>query len=477
MRAAKDEQGRTGLAKYDLVIIGSGPGGYVAAIRASQWGLKTAVVEKDPFLGGTCLHVGCIPTKVFLHHADIYDYFKRAEEFGFEVSGVKVNWPAILARKDRIVKKHAGGIGALFKKNKVDSITGWGRIAGPGRVSVEKDGKTTEIETNYTMLATGSEARSLPGVEIDGKTVLTNREILLLPEIPKSMVVVGAGAVGVEFASIFRTFGSEVTILEALPRIVPLEDEEISPELEKSFKKKGIRIETEARVESVKKDAGGATVTFKDKTGKTQTISAEKVLIAVGRRPLTENIGLEKTKAKVERGFIHANAFMETAEPKLYAIGDIVAGLPQLAHAASMEGIIAVGKMAGKEMQPFDRKRCPNATYCEPQIGSVGLTEKQAREAGYEVKTGKFPFLANSKATILGQHEGFIKVVAEAKYGEILGVHAIGPLATEILAEPTAALGLEATLDDMAAMIHAHPTVWEAMGDAFNAVRGLAINY
>ena len=465
------------MAKYDLVIIGSGPGGYVAAIRASQWGLKTVVVEKDPFLGGTCLHVGCIPTKVFLHHADIYDHFKRAEEFGFEVKDVKVNWQSILARKDKIVKKHAGGIGALFKKNKVDSITGWGRVAGPGRVSVEKDGKTTEIETTYTMMATGSEARSLPGVEIDGKTVLTNREILLLPEIPKSMVVVGAGAVGVEFASIFKTFGTDVTILEAAPRIVPLEDEEISPELEKSFKKKGIRIETGAMVESVKKDAGGATVAFKDKTGKMQTIAAEKVLIAVGRRPLTENCGLEKTKAKVERGFIHANAFMETAEPKLYAIGDIVAGLPQLAHAASMEGIIAVGKMAGKEMQPFDRKRCPNATYCEPQIGSVGLTEKQAREAGFDVKTGKFPFLGNSKATILGQHEGFIKVVAEAKYGEILGVHAIGPLATEILAEPTAALGLEATLDDMAAMIHAHPTVWEAMGDAFNAVRGLAINY
>jgi dihydrolipoamide dehydrogenase len=465
------------LAKYDLVIIGSGPGGYVAAIRASQWGLKTAVVEKDLFLGGTCLHVGCIPTKVFLHHADIYDHFKRAEEFGFEVKDVKVNWPAILARKDKIVKKHAGGIGALFKKNKVESITGWGRVAGPGRVTVEKDGKTTEIETNFTMLATGSEARSLPGVEIDGKTVLTNREILLLPEIPKSMVVVGAGAVGVEFASIFRTFGTEVTILEALPRIVPLEDEEISPELEKSFKKKGIRIETEAMVQSVKKDAGGATVTFKDKTGKIQTIAAEKVLIAVGRRPLTENCGLEKTKAKLERGFIHADAFMETAEPKLYAIGDIVAGMPQLAHAASMEGIIAVGKMAGKEMQPFDRKRCPNATYCEPQIGSIGLTEKQAREAGYEVKTGKFPFLGNSKATILGQHEGFIKVVAEAKYGEILGVHAIGPLATEIIGEPVAALGLEATLDDMAATIHAHPTVWEAMGDAFNAVRGLAINY
>ena len=464
------------MAKYDLVIIGSGPGGYVAAIRAAQWGLKTAVVEKDPFLGGTCLHVGCIPTKVFLHHADIYDYFQRAEEFGFEVKDVKVNWPAMLARKDKVVKKHAGGIGLLFKKNKIDSITGWGRIAGPGRVSVEKDGKTTEIETTYTMLATGSEARTLPGVEIDGQVILTNREILQLPAIPKSLVVVGAGAVGVEFASIFRTFGTEVTILEALPRIVPLEDDDISPELEKAFKKKGIRIETGAKVDSVKKTADGATVSFQDKNGKAQSVAAEKVLIAVGRRPLTENIGLEKTKVRLERGYVHANAFLETDEPKVYAIGDIVAGLPQLAHAASMEGIIAVGRMAGKEMQPFDRKRCPAATYCEPQIGSIGLTEKQARDAGFEVKTGKFPFLANSKATIIGQHEGFIKVVAEAKYGEILGVHAIGPLATEIISEPVAALGLEATLDDMATTIHAHPTVWEAMGDAFNSVRGLAIN-
>ncbi|MGA8220026.1 MAG: dihydrolipoyl dehydrogenase [Candidatus Acidiferrales bacterium] len=465
------------MAKYDLVIIGSGPGGYVAAIRAGQWGLKTAVVEKDPFLGGTCLHVGCIPTKVFLHHADIYDYFKRAEEFGFEVKDVKVNWPAILARKDKIVKKHSLGIAGLFKKNKVESITGWGRIAGPGRVSVEKDGKTTELETNYIMLATGSEARSLPGVEIDGKTVLTNRGILTLQEIPKSMVVVGCGAVGVEFASIFKTFGTDVTLLEVLPRVVPLEDEDISAELEKSFRKKGIRIELEAKVESVKKDAGGAIVTYTDKAGKQQTINAEKVLIAVGRRPLTENIGLEKTKAKLERGYIHTNAFLETDEPRLYAIGDIVAGLPQLAHAASMEGIIGVGRMAGKEVQPFDKKRCPNCTYCEPQVGSIGLTERQAREAGFSVKTGKFPFLANSKATILGQHEGFIKVVAEEKYGEILGVHAIGPLATEIIAEPVAALGLEATLDDMATTIHAHPTVWEAMGDAFNGVRGLAINF
>ena len=465
------------MAKYDLVVIGSGPGGYVAAIRAAQWGLKVAVVEKDPFLGGTCLHVGCIPTKVFLHHADIYDHFKRAEEFGFEVKDVKINWPAILTRKDKIVKKHAGGIGALFKKNKVESITGWGKIAGPGKVTVEKEGKVTELETTNILLATGSEARSLPGVEIDNNIVLTNREILGLKEIPKSMIVVGCGAVGVEFASIFRTFGTEITLLEAVTRVVPLEDEEISAELHKVLVKKGMKIELEAKVESVKKGVNGATVTYKDKSGTVQTISAEKVLIAVGRRPLTENIGLEKTKVKVERGFIHTNAFLETDEPHVYAIGDIVAGLPQLAHAASMEGIIAVGKMAGKDVQPFDRKRCPNATYCEPQIGSIGLTEKQAREAGHKVKVGKFPFVANSKATILGSHDGFVKVVADETYGEILGVHAIGPLATEIIAEPVAAIGLEATLDDMFATIHAHPTVSEAMADAYNAVRGLAINY
>jgi dihydrolipoamide dehydrogenase len=474
MQGAKS--GRLSLAKYDLVIIGSGPGGYVAALRASQYGLKTLVVEKDSYVGGTCLHIGCIPTKVLLYHAEIYENFQRAAEFGFEVKDVKVNWKAILDRKQKIVDKHTKGIEFLFRKGKVETMTGWGRIAGPGRVSVEKEGKTTEIETNYTMIATGSDARSLPGVEIDGKTILTNREILSLPQIPKSIVIVGAGAVGVEFASIYRSFGSEVTILEMLPRAVPLEDEEISAELQKAFKKRGIRIETETKVESVKKDAKGATVTFKGKSGKSETLSAEKVLIAVGRRPLTENINIEKTAAKVEREFVHTNGYMETAEPRLYAIGDIVAGLPQLAHAASMEGLIAVARMAGKDVQPFDRGRCPAATYCEPQIGSIGMTEKQARDAGYKVKTGKFPFAGNSKASIIGHHEGFIKVVAEEKYGEILGVHAIGVLATEIIAEPVAALGLEATLDDMAATIHAHPTVWEAMGDAFNAVRGLSIN-
>lgn len=464
------------MAKYDLAIIGSGPGGYVAAIRAGQWGLKTVCIEKDPFLGGTCLHVGCIPTKVLLHHAEIYDNFKRAAEFGFEVKDVKVNWPAMIERKTKIVNKHAKGIEFLFKKNKVESVQGWGRIVGPGRVSVEQNGKKTEIEATNIMLATGSDARSLPGVEIDNKVIMDNRGMLDMPTIPKSLVIVGAGAVGVEFASIYKSFGSDVTILEMLPRLVPLEDEEVSAELGKAFRKKGIRFELEAAVQSVKKDANGASVAFKDKSGKSQTITAEKVLVAVGRRPMTENVGIEKTKAKLERGFVHTTPFMETAEPHLYAIGDIVAGQPQLAHAASMEGIIAVGRMAGKTMQPFDRNRCPNCTFCEPQIGSIGLTEKQARDAGHKVKTGKFPFIGNSKSSILGYHEGFIKVVADEKYNEILGVHAIGSLSTEIIAEATTALQLEGTIDDMMAMIHAHPTVWEAMSDGFNSVMGLTIN-
>jgi dihydrolipoamide dehydrogenase len=464
------------VAKYDVAIIGSGPGGYVAAIRAGELGLKTVVVEKDPFLGGTCLHVGCIPTKVLLHHADVYDNLKNAAEFGFEVSGLKINWANVLARKDKIVKKHAKGIEFLFKKNKVEWVQGWGRYAGPGRVSVEKDGQKTELEAANVLLVSGSEARALPGVEPDGKTILTNREILQLPEIPKSMIVVGAGAVGVEFASIFQSFGTQVTILEMLPRAVPVEDEEISAELEKAFRKKGIQIFTESKVESVKKDAQGVTVTLKDKEGKAQTLQAEKLLLAVGRKPMTDNCGLENSKAEVERGFVHVGPYMETAEKGLFAIGDIVAGLPQLAHAAMMEGITAVTHIAGKLAQPIVKTRIPNATYCEPQIGSVGLTEKQAREAGHSVKVGKFPFAGNSKATILGSHGGFIKVVSEEEHGEILGVHIIGPLATETIAEAVTVLQLEGTVDDMMTMIHAHPTVWEAMGDAFASVRGLQIN-
>jgi len=464
------------VAKYDVAIIGSGPGGYVAAIRAGELGLKTVVVEKDPFLGGTCLHVGCIPTKVLLHHAEIYDHLKDAAEYGIEVSGVKLNWGTTLGRKDKIVRKHAKGIEFLFKKNKVEWVQGWGRYEGPGKISVEKDGKKTIIEASNVLMVSGSEAKSLPGIEPDHKTILTNRSILELPEIPKTLVVVGAGAVGVEFASIYNSFGTQVTILEALPRVVPVEDEEISAELEKSFKKKNIQIQTGCSVTVVKKDANGVTVSFTDKTGKAQTIQAEKLLLAVGRKAMTDGCGLEKSKAKVERGFVHVGPTMETDEKGLYAIGDIVAGLPQLAHAAMMEGIIAVTTIAGKPAQPIRKDRIPNATYCEPQIGSIGLTEKQARDAGYPVKVGKFPFVGNSKATILNNHGGFIKVVSEEKYGEVLGIHIIGPLATEILAEAAAVLNLEGTIEHLMQMVHAHPTVWEAMGDAFASVKGLQIN-
>ena len=464
------------MAKYDVAIIGSGPGGYVAAIRAGELGLKTIVVEKDPFLGGTCLHVGCIPTKVLLHHAEIYDHCKEAAEYGIEVSGVKLNWATTLARKDKIVKKHAKGIEFLFKKNKVEWVQGWGRYEGPGKISVEKDGKKTSLEASNILLVSGSEAKSLPGIEPDHKTILTNRSILELPEIPKTLIVVGAGAVGVEFASIYNSFGTQVTILEALPRVVPVEDDEISAELDKSFRKKNIQIFTGCAVDGVKKDAKGVTVSFKDKDGKAQTLQAEKLLLAVGRKAMTEGCGLEKSKAKVERGFVHVGPYMETEEQGLYAIGDIVAGLPQLAHAAMMEGIVAVTHIAGKPTHAIRKDRIPNATYCEPQIGSIGLTEKQAREAGYAVKIGKFPFVGNSKATILNNHGGFIKVVSEENYGEVLGIHIIGPLATEILSEAAAVLNLEGTIDDLMHMIHAHPTVWEAMGDAFASVRGLQIN-
>src|SRR6267142_1788615 len=452
-------EGRLRVAKYDVAIIGSGPGGYVAAIRAGELGLKTIVVEKDPFLGGTCLHVGCIPTKVLLHHADVYDHFKNGAELGFEISGLKINWPNILARKDKIVKKHAKGIEFLFKKNKVEWVQGWGRYEGPGRVSVEKDGRKETIEAGAILMVSGSEAKSLPGIEPDHRTIVTNRSILELPEIPKTLIVIGAGAVGIEFASIYNSFGTEVTILEALPRIVPIEDEEISGELTKAFQKKGIQIFTSCAVESVKKDAKGVTVSFKDKDGKAQTLPAEKLLLAVGRKAMTDGCGLEKSKAKLERGFVHVGDNMETAEKGLYAIGDIVAGLPQLAHAAMMEGIIAVTHIAGKPVHQIVKTRIPNATYCEPQIGSIGLTEKQARDAGYDVKIGKFPFVGNSKATILGSHGGFVKVVSDESYGEVLGIHIIGPLATELLAEAATVLNLEGTIDDMMNMIHAHPTV------------------
>ena len=466
---------------YDVAIIGSGPAGYTAAIRAGQFGLKVALIEKDNKLGGTCLHVGCIPTKALLFNAEIWDHLKQAKEFGIDDLGTpKLNWGAVQDRKNKIVTKHAKGLEFLMRKNKVETIHGYGKLTGPAKngvhtVEVTDGGKTSQIQAKNVLLATGSEARMLPGLE-PGPQVLTNIEILSLGAIPKSLVIVGSGAVGSEFASIYNSFGCDCTIIEMLPRIVPLEDEDISKELDRSFRKRGIKTFVNASVKKVDKTKDGVTVTF-EVDGKAQTVTGEKVLIAIGRKPRTENIGLEKTKIKPDRGFIKVNEWMQTDEPGVYAIGDIVVGYPQLAHAGSMEGMVAVAHIAGKPAKPMNRMRVPAATYTHPEIGSVGLTEAKAKEQGKKVKVGKFPFSANSRASIVGAHEGFIKIVSDAQYGEILGVHIIGPQATELIAEAVAAMELEATVEDLMYTIHAHPTLAEGMLDAVESVESLAINF
>ena len=461
---------------YDLIVIGSGPGGYSAAVRAGQYGLKTALIEKDPKLGGTCLHVGCIPTKALLHTADVWERFQHSEAEGIHCENPRLDFPKVNERKNGIVSKHAKGVEFLMKKNKVDWIKGYGRLAGPGRVEVHADGGTRIVEAKNVILATGSEARMLPGLEADARRILTNIEILNLTEVPKSLAILGAGAVGVEFASCFHRFGSKVLIFEMLPRIVPVEDEEVSKELARVFKKSGIRIETGARVDNVQKTDNGVRFQVALAGGQTETVEAEALLVAVGRKPNTENIGLEGTGVELDRGFIKVDAYQRTGEPGVYAIGDIVAGTPQLAHVATAEGMIAVGHIAGKAVQPIRRDRIPGATYTEPGIGSVGLTEAQAQAKGYSIRVGKFPFAANSKASILGQHDGFVKIVADEKYGEVLGVHIIGPQAYELISEGVLAMEAEATVETMMSTIHAHPTIYEAVGEAFNAVYGMAIN-
>jgi dihydrolipoamide dehydrogenase len=470
---------------YEVTIIGSGPAGYTAAIRAGQYGLKTALIEKDPYLGGTCLHVGCIPTKALLFNAELWDHLKNAKEFGIEgVGSAKLNWGAVQDRKQKIVTKHAKGLEFLMRKNKVETLKGFGKLTGPAKNGIhtielknndmQADGKTSQIKAKNVILSTGSEARMIPGLDADDR-VLTNIEILKMGAVPKSLIIVGAGAVGVEFASIFRSFDCEVTILEMLPRMVPLEDEEVSKELARVYRKRGINFHGSAKVEKVEKTKSGIAVTF-TADGKQQKLEAEKILISIGRKPNTEGIGLEKTRVQSDRGFVKTNEWMETGEPGVYAIGDIVLGTPQLAHVGSMEGIVAVSKIAGKEDRPINLLRIPNVTYCHPEIGSVGLTEAKARELGHDVKVGKFPFTANSRASIVGAHEGFIKIVSGAKYGEILGVHIIGPQASELIAEAVTAMELEATVEDLMWTIHAHPTLAEAMLDASNSVYGLAIN-
>jgi dihydrolipoamide dehydrogenase len=461
---------------YDVAIIGGGPAGYTAAIRGAEYGLKVALIEKSDKLGGTCLHVGCIPTKALLFNAEIWDHLKHAAEYGISGLGTPtLDWAAVLKRKDAIIAKHAKGLEFLMKKHKIATISGYGRLTGPAQVGVHTVEVTSgdavsQVQAKSVILATGSEAKMLPGLAADDR-ILTNIEILSISEPPKSLIVIGAGAVGMEFSSIFRSFGTEVTIVEFLPRVVPVEDEEISKELARLFKKRGIDVNTGARVEKVEKTADGVKVIFTDANGKSQVKEAEKVLVAVGRAGRTDNVGVDKTKIELERGLIKVNEAQETAEPGVFAIGDIVADLPQLAHVGAMSGMVAVAKIAGRHFRPVRRDRIPGCTYTEPQIGSVGLTATQAKEKGFDVKVGKFPFAGNAKASIVGSHDGFVKIVADAKYGEILGVHIIGPQATELIAEAVAVLELEGTVEDMM-----HPTLAESMLDAYGAVEGMAIN-
>jgi len=467
---------------FDVVVVGGGPAGYTCAIRASQYGLKAALVDANDRLGGTCLLWGCIPTKALLFMAELWDQLKHAERYGIEgVGAAKLNWKGVLARKDDIISRHTKGLDFLMKKNKITTFKGFGRLTGGAKDGVHTvevklaDGKMETLKAKKVVLATGSDAKMLPGLKAD-ETVLTNYEILKIAEVPKSLVVIGSGAVGVEFASIFKSFGAEVTILEMLPRMVPVEDEEISKELLRLFKKRGFDVNLGIKDTKIEKNKEGALVSWTDANGKPQSKQAEKVLVAVGRAPRTEGIGLEKTKIMPERGFVMTNEWMETTEPGVYAIGDIVGGMPQLAHVGSMAGLIVAARIAGKYARPINKTRIPGCTYCEPQIASVGLTETKARELGHTVKVGKFPFVGNSKATILDAHDGFVKVVADAKYGEVLGVHIIGPYATEIIAEAVTALELEATVEEMMFTIHAHPTVAEALLDGFSSVEGMAIN-
>lgn len=461
---------------FDVTVIGAGPGGYSAAIRAAQVGLKTAIVERDPNLGGTCLLRGCIPTKEYLHSAHLADTMNHAAEFGIEVSGFKLNFENVYQRKNKIVDQLSKGVAFLMKKNKITVFKGHGKLEGKGKITVTgADGKTQEIQTKNVIIATGSAPRLLPGLEVAAPRVLTSDELLELRQVPKSMVVLGAGAVGVEFASVFNNFGTEVTIIELLPRIVPIEDEEVSKELTRVFKKRKINVLTNSRFQAAKVGKNDVEITYTDDKGKEAKIKCETLLVAIGRRPVTDGLGLENTKIEVERGYLKVDEFMRTAEPNIYAIGDVIP-TPWLAHVAAKEGCVAAEHIAGKNPRPVNYGLVPNCTYCHPEIGSIGLTEAKAKEKGHEVKIGKFPFSALAKAKILGETDGFVKVISDAKYDEVIGVHIIGPHATDLLAEASVALGLEATAEELGHIMHAHPTLSESMMEAAEDVHKMAIN-
>jgi dihydrolipoamide dehydrogenase len=468
--------------EYDVVVIGSGTGGYVAAIRAAQLGLTTAVVEREPVLGGTCLNWGCIPTKALLEHAHALKVARDWKEWGLTIgeATVGIDMQQVHARKDRIVKGLTGGIELLFKKNKVAWIKGSGRLTGGGRVEVTGGGDQTLAARREIIVATGSQPRSVPGIEIDRARIITSDEAIGLHEIPGSIVIMGSGAVGVEFASIFRRFGSEVTLVELLPRIVPLEDEAISAELERAFRKQGIRILTGTKV--TRAATAGASVDLEAQTGDGTPvhIRADYLLVATGRGPVTSGLGAEDVKLRLERGYVHVDRAFQTSVPGISAIGDVITfdepGHPQLAHLSSAEGVALAERIAGRPFHPIDYDTVPACTYCDPEIGSVGLTERQARDRGYDVQVGTFKFGVLGRARIAGETQGFVKVVADRKYDELLGVHMIGPRATELVAEATLALRLECTVEELARTIHPHPTMAEAIGEAAHAAHGAAIH-
>ncbi len=459
---------------FDLIILGSGPGGYVAGIRAGQLGLKVAVVEKDPKFGGTCLHRGCIPTKALLHTASVLDEIREAGGIGIDVGEPKLDIGRAQERKRKVVDKNARGIEFLFKKNKVTGIQGFGRMVGPHHVEVAGANGTAVYEAKHVMIATGSVPREIPIAPSDGERVLNSDHILELQRIPQSLVVLGAGAVGTEFASIYTSFGTKVTLIEMLPRVLPIEDEEVSADLEKILRKRGIEILTNTKMLSCEKTETG--VRLKLEGGKKAEVEAEMLLVAVGRKPVTENLGFEALGVEIERGYVKVNEYMQTAVPHIYAIGDVV-NTPWLAHVASAEGILAAERIAGKEARPVNYDRVPSCTYCDPEVASVGLTEAKAKERGYDVQVGKFPLSALAKAAILGRPEGFVKVVRDKKYDEVLGVHILGAHATDLIAEACVALQLEGTDEELFRTMHAHPTLSEAVMEAAHAAHGQAIHF
>lgn len=462
---------------YDVVVVGSGPGGYVAAIRSAQLGLRTALVEKDAAvkgigLGGTCLHRGCIPTKAMLKSATLLDEARHASDFGVRTAGVELDFPAVVKFRDRVVLKGAKGVEFLMKKNGISVHAGFGRLLSPGRVAVASEAGETLLETRNVILATGSVPRDLPFLHADGRTILNSDHVLRSTDVPRSMLVIGSGAVGSEFASCYSRYGTKTVLVEVLPRLLPVEDEEISREIERSFRKKGIECCTRTAVEAVATNPDGTVqVAAKSGDGQERSWTVDWVVLAVGRRPLTEGMGLEAAGVATEKGYLKVDAFQRTNVPGVYAIGDCTPTI-WLAHVASAEGIVAAETIAGHPTVPINRDQVPGCTYTDPEVASIGLTEAKARERGYDVKVGKFNFSVLAKSAMEHSNEGFVKVVSDAKYDEILGVHLIGPHVTELIGQAAAFLRCEATTEEMIRTIHAHPTLSEALHEAAEAVHG-----